>query len=172
MMTGLDVEDGQLVEFFEFRHLTFQEFLSARAIVEGWHPGRQDNDVLVTAIAPYLGDEKWREVIPLAASLGGKETEALITRLTDSVEASNPDSESDSLGANYYIALGRCLADEAAAKPETVRRALRSLVSVWVPHRNESVFQSIAQGRYGKELFDEAGESFFGWRILQLQPRR
>jgi len=29
MMSGLDVEDGQLVEFFEFRHLTFQEFLTA-----------------------------------------------------------------------------------------------------------------------------------------------
>ena len=28
MMTGHDVEDGRLVEFFEFRHLTFQEFLT------------------------------------------------------------------------------------------------------------------------------------------------
>jgi predicted NACHT family NTPase len=42
MMSGLDVEDGQLVEFFEFRHLTFQEFLTARAMVEGWHPEREN----------------------------------------------------------------------------------------------------------------------------------
>lgn len=40
MMTGHDVEDGRLVEFFEFRHLTFQEFLTALAMVDGWHPGR------------------------------------------------------------------------------------------------------------------------------------
>ncbi len=69
MMTGHDVEDGRLVEFFEFRHLTFQEFLTARAMVEGWHPGRQEEDTLVSVIEPHFEKEEWREVIPLAAVL-------------------------------------------------------------------------------------------------------
>ncbi|MBF8276634.1 MAG: SIR2-like domain protein [Candidatus Brocadiaceae bacterium] len=76
MMTGHDVENGQLVEFFEFRHLTFQEFLAARAMVEGWHPGRKENDTLVSVLEPHFEEERWREVIPLAAVLGGKATEA------------------------------------------------------------------------------------------------
>lgn len=87
MMTGLDVENGQLVEFFEFRHLTFQEFLSARAMVEGWYPGRKDSDTPVTVLEPHFEDEKWRVVISLAAALGGKATEVLIQRLTERVVA-------------------------------------------------------------------------------------
>src|SRR5260221_9875740 len=54
MMTGLDVEDGRLVEFFEFRHLTFQEFLTARGMVEGWHPGRREKDTLVSVLEPHF----------------------------------------------------------------------------------------------------------------------
>ena len=50
MMSGHDVENGQLSEFFEFRHLTFQEFLTARAMVEGWHPGRSEKDTLTTVL--------------------------------------------------------------------------------------------------------------------------
>ena len=36
MMTGHDVvdSDGTLTEFYEFRHLTFQEYLTAKAVVE------------------------------------------------------------------------------------------------------------------------------------------
>src|SRR5262249_24123507 len=83
MMTGHDLEDGQLVGFFEFRHLTFQEFLTARAAVEGWHPGRGENDTLVTVLEPHFKEPEWFEVIPLAAVLGGKATELLIRRLTD-----------------------------------------------------------------------------------------
>src|SRR4029079_6771725 len=87
MMSGLDVENGQLVEFFEFRHLTFQEFLTARAVVEGWHPGRQEMDTLVTVAESPFTHEKWSELSPLAAVLGRKATEALIRRLTDLIRS-------------------------------------------------------------------------------------
>ena len=73
MMTGHDVEDGQLVEFFEFRHLTFQEFLTARAMVEGWHPGRKESDTFISVLEPHFTDEEWFEVVPLAAALGGRQ---------------------------------------------------------------------------------------------------
>jgi predicted NACHT family NTPase len=63
MMTGHDVVDGTLTEFYEFRHLTLQEYLTAKAIVEGWYPHRQDNDTLVALLEPHFEEEKWREVI-------------------------------------------------------------------------------------------------------------
>jgi predicted NACHT family NTPase len=90
MMSGHDIEDGRLVEFFEFRHLTFQEFLTARAMVAGWHPARKETDTLTTVLEPHFEDEKWREVIPLAAVLGGKATEVLIQHLTQQVRAIAP----------------------------------------------------------------------------------
>ncbi len=38
MVSGYDLEDGSLVPMYEFRHLTFQEYLTARAIVDGYYP--------------------------------------------------------------------------------------------------------------------------------------
>ena len=67
MMTGHDVEDSQLVEFFEFRHLTFQEFLTAQAIVKGWYRGRRDGDTLVTALLGCVSATR-NGAVPLAAA--------------------------------------------------------------------------------------------------------
>ncbi len=156
-MTGYDVEAGRLVEFFEFRHLTFQEFLTARAMVEGWHSGRQDTDTLVSVLEPHFEDEKWREVIPLAALLGGKATEGLILRLTEILE--NADlSETASLSDAplHLTALGNCLADEAAARPETVRSAARQLVRFGRYMQHAAFVVPLIRGRYGGNLYEEA----------------
>ncbi len=151
MMTGHDVEEGRLVEFFEFRHLTFQEFLAARAIVAGWYPGHEKSNTLASALEPYFVDEKWREVIPLAAVLGGKNADELIARLTDHLRS----SEGDTLTSAYRtagIVLGSCLADEAAARPETIRRASRVLIeNGFIGHR-QGFDPLLCRGKYGGTL--------------------
>lgn len=167
MMTGNDIEDGQLVEFFEFRHLTFQEFLAARALVEGWHPGRKDEDTLSTALQPYFDDEKWREVIPLAALLGGKETEALIQELTKNIKRlartdmivhreTEPRLEPHPL----VWTLGNCLADEAPARPATIRAALSELVRTARALDVAAFTPALVRGRYGTELREEVHKLF------------
>lgn len=162
MMTGHDVEDGQLVEFFEFRHLTFQEFLTARALVLGWHPGRSEGDTLVKALEPHLAKETWREVIPLAAVLGGKATEALIQRLTMKVKEIDSEEWMEQTNNTLLIALGHCLADEAAARPETIRAAIHELVRFGGELSNSFSFTSaLARGRYGKDFREEARAAYF-----------
>lgn len=156
MMTGNDVEDGRLVEFFEFRHLTFQEFLTARALVEGWHPGRKDDDTLVSVLQPHFEDEKWREVIPLAALLGGKETEAVILGLTERVRGIDRSDISPGSEHPQILALGNCLADEAPAKPTTIRAAMYELVRVGSVLYRSSFTAALVRGKYGIELHDEA----------------
>jgi len=141
MMTGYDVEDGQLAEFFEFRHLTFQEFLTAKAMVEGWHPGRRDEDTLASVLAPYYQDNEWQEVIPLAASQGGKATDALIQSLT---------------AHTALTALGNCLADEVAARRDTIGAAVSALVRHG-DQLHEQFVQPLMQGRYGAHFREEAG---------------
>jgi hypothetical protein len=160
MMTGHDVEDGRLVEFFEFRHLTFQEFLTARAMVEGWHPGRCDNDTLVGVLEGHFDEEKWREVIPLAASLGGKATEALINRLTVINSSVSRENRWTAKSNTSFMALGHCLADEAAARPETIRAALSTLAKIGLDERHQSFAPMLLRGRYGKELRDELERAF------------
>ena len=151
-MAGHDVEDGRLVEFFEFRHLTFQEFLTARAMVEGWHRDAKVGDTLASVLEPHFEKEQWREVIPLAAVLGGKSTEALIGRLTEIVRSQEEDR-------HVIQALANSLADEATARPETIRSALRELVHVNYHHIVE-FFGMLAQGRYGRDFREVAGKEF------------
>lgn len=160
MMTGHDIEDARIVEFFEFRHLTFQEFLTAKAMVSGWHPGRGDTDTLVSVLEQHFDDEKWREVIPLAASLGGKSTEKLINHLTEMVVTDGTVEPWEVREQPSYIALGHCLADEAAARPETIRSALRALLKCGLSYGNQSFVPLLVRGRYGEELRDEAERLF------------
>lgn len=88
MMTGHDVVDGTLTEFYEFRHLTFQEYLTAKAVVEGWHPSWEESNSLVSLLEPHFKEEEWREVVPLAAVLaGGRKADGLVQRLTERLAA-------------------------------------------------------------------------------------
>ncbi len=89
MQTGHEMIDGDLEEVFEFRHLTFQEYLAARGLVEGQYPGRQEEKSLLELLGPHLEDERWREVIPLAAVMAGRRAEPLLRELTTSC-ASRP----------------------------------------------------------------------------------
>lgn len=72
MMTGRSRERGQTVETYEFRHLTFQEYLAAVAVVSGYYPGAQDGDTILDVIRPYIGKDDWKEVVPLVAVLADR----------------------------------------------------------------------------------------------------
>jgi hypothetical protein len=180
MMTGHDVEDGQLVEFFEYRHLTFQEFLAARAMVDGWHPGRREQDTLASVLAPHFEDEKWREVIPLAAVLGGKATEALIQRLTvcvsireNSINHIDIDNDIDVpllTNETSFIALGNCLADEVAVRPETIRAAVHELVRLGTWLHGQTFSTMLCRGRYGAELQEAAEKAFMSATVDIANP--
>jgi hypothetical protein len=169
MMTGHGVEDGQLLEFFEFRHLTFQEFLTARAVVEGWHPGRQENDTLVTVLEPHFSEDEWREVISLAAVLGRKGTEALILRLTElghvmgmfQATTWSPNVPPKRRAKPVLRLLAACLADEAAARPETVRGAIQLLLANWLEAGLSDFGATLARGKYGAHFLTEARQAFF-----------
>ena len=153
MMSGFDVEDGRLMEFFEFRHLTFQEFLAARAAVEGWYPSRVESDSLSRVLEPHFEDEKWREVIPLAAVLGGKATEGLIRTLSVKVRITPPQTLRR---VNSPLSLlVDCLADEASASPTTIQRALKTLAASWSVLAAMPATKLLLSSKYGRYLRDE-----------------
>jgi hypothetical protein len=161
MMSGHDVVDGTLTEFYEFRHLTFQEYLTAKAIVDGWYPARGDADSIVSLLESHFADEKWREVIPLAAVLAGRKAEPLIQKLIELCDNHN---------VSHVVTqrLAKCLADEVQVKPETIRSAIRALLGWpvgWTAER-----QLIGTGRYGALLREEAGAAYLndGARRHQL----
>lgn len=152
MMTGKDTEDDQIVDFYEFRHLTFQEYLAARACVEGWHAGGTDCDTLADVLQPHLEDEKWKEVIPLAAVLGGKQTSALLTLLIDALKDADPNEQGMRSEMPQLVLLIQCLADEAPASPTLVEHAARCLLAKawWLP--DVGCIEQFWRGRHGQPV--------------------
>ena len=55
-------ERGKLVPSYEFSHLSFQEYLTAKAVVEGWTP--EDMDHAVSHLKAHLDETQWLEVVP------------------------------------------------------------------------------------------------------------
>jgi hypothetical protein len=126
MQTGHERTDGTLEPVYEFRHLTFQEYLAARGYVEEQYPGRDSGQNLAEVLERHFEDERWLEVIPLAAVLAGRKAEELTKRLTVACERRNPQperGEEDPLG----VMLQRCVLDEVQVTGPTLRAALLEL---------------------------------------------
>jgi len=134
--TGLLVESGRIRHLgieetiYEFRHLTFQEYLAARALVAGHLPGR-DGRPLATQIPPLAGRmaeasftkngekemavvENWREALRLCVAICSdddvdKILRAIVTRL---------DYEPEATTRARAILAALCLADEPNVSEE------------------------------------------------------
>ncbi len=59
------------------------------------------------------------------------------------------------------VLLASCLADEAAARPETVRGAIRELVLHWRDAFLHDVEMLLARGKFGPDLPARARQAFF-----------
>src|ERR1039458_8114161 len=133
MQTGHQRTDGMLEPVYEFRHLTFQEYLAARGYVEEQYPGRDSGQSLAGALESHFEEQPWLEVIPLAAVLAGRKAEELTKRLTAACKLRNPplqgtipeELNDDPLG----ILLLQCILDEVQVTAPTLRAALLELAS-------------------------------------------
>ena len=129
MQTGHERIEGVLEPVYEFRHLTFQEYLAARGYVEEQYPGRDSGQSLADVLERHFKDERWLEVIPLAAVLAGRKAEALVKRLTVTCERRNPkeDAKSQTSRDPLGALLLQCIRDEVQVTAPTLRNALLEL---------------------------------------------
>ena len=126
IQTGHEEVDGELQPLYEFRHLTFQEYLAARGYVEEQYPGRDEGKQLADLLEPHFEDENWREVIPLAAVLAKRNAEETIKRLTTASEQIAVEERLEPVVG----LLRQCLLDEVQVSAETLRTALLESVRV------------------------------------------
>lgn len=162
MQTGYQRLDGEMQPVFEFRHLTFQEYLAARGFVSEQYPGRNDEAPLVEILSPHIGDVRWQEVIPLAAVIAGRKADPIIKHITGictSIRTSK-NAESESLGTRANSLLGRCLLEEVALTPSTLRTALLE-VGYRSPSRRPIRFvESLLRGKFGVTFRSILKESY------------
>jgi energy-coupling factor transporter ATP-binding protein EcfA2 len=136
VLSGHRVVDGTLQAEYEFRHLTFQEYLAARAICERWLPSELADKSPLELLRPHLTILGWEEVVVLAAALVGRQASTLIGELMAQAESTNPpatDSESEWIEYRdrlFFIArsIARCLGDDVPVAPELLDRSLRLIL--------------------------------------------
>jgi hypothetical protein len=170
MQTGHERIDEELQPVYEFRHLTFQEYLAARGLIEEQYPGRDQGKPLVELLAPHFEDERWREVIPLAAVLAGRKAEPLIQRLTTVCESRkfrHSYHSDEDVTAPAVVLLRQCLLDEVQVTPATLRAALRQMGRHGDEESLEGSIVNLRRGRFG-EVFQEVVEAAYldgavGW---------
>lgn len=160
---------GRLVAAYEFSHLSFQEYLAAKAIVSQWTPDSHNMDLL-KALRPHMQDAHWREVIPLAAFLAGRKAQPLIKYLIEiSTQMIDADGEPGLLN-KYEIShsdmsllhLANCIANEAPVSRELLEESILLIVKRkqnldFVQfHFDDTiyVYDTIAKSKYGKVYRD------------------
>lgn len=133
-LSGHKLVDGVLSPFYEFKHLTFQEYLAAYACVNGFYKSRPggEQDSFVQALEPHFASEGWREVIPMAGVLSGRRAGQLVDSLAGQLSESCLDLPRRRGGTSmtrWSLAsvLAQVLGDEPALAPPVAERACRAL---------------------------------------------
>ena len=173
MISGHEVEQGILSPMYEFRHLTFQEYLAARAVAFGHYADRKDEDDVAGVLHPYLNDANWKEVIPLAAVLAGRACLPLIVDLLDSSKNYKGEETTGKASRHLedgvplpWLLLGTCLSDEAQLQPDLLHAAIRCVVERC---EKRDLLQRLAESKYGG-VFEEIARDVFveGKNLLAL----
>lgn len=164
---GHQMEDGRTVPFYQFRHLTFQEYLTAVAATEGHYKQYQQGDTVLTPLENYLLAEEWREVIPMVAVLARKRAEPLLVELIShgnslrSAVETGDVAEEVSVNTDKKLSgpagrLVQCFIEEAEASPETISSALQLIAFFAHGCKSADDWETLCRGPYGEELYTQA----------------
>lgn len=166
---GHQMEGGRTVPFYQFRHLTFQEYLTAVAATEGHYQQYHQDDTVLTPLVSYLLAEEWKEVIPMVAVLARKRAEPLLVELISkgnslrlAVEAGDV-AEEEGVSTNKKLPgpagrLLQCFIEEAEASPQTISSALQLIAFFAHGCKSDDDWERLCRGPYGEELYSQAWE--------------
>ncbi len=161
---GRQMEGPRTVPFYQFRHLTFQEYLAAVAAVEGHYMDYDKEANVLTALQDHLITEEWKEVIPMATVLARKQAEPIVAALVSKGMDLRRQVEADRLIDKSYptrlpapiARLVQCLVEEAEASPETLTAALQLIAFFARGCRSDDDWPALVKGAYGNELLSQA----------------
>lgn len=165
---GHQMERGRLVPFYQFRHLTFQEYLAAVAVTEGHYQEFRQEDTILDPLSDYLLADEWKEVVPMAAVLARKRAEPLLAQLIAlganlrAAEESRIDAAgggASSMDRKLDGAPGRlvqCFIEEAEASPTTISAALQLIAFFARGCKTADDWEALCRGPYGAELYTQS----------------
>lgn len=161
------------VPFYQFRHLTFQEYLAAVASVEGHYPGYNRSHDLLAPLGDRLLADEWKEVLPMAAVLARKQAEPLINALIQQAQASEEAECSQIIAEASGVTFGhytlmkplelllQSLSEEAEASPDALSTALKLLAKFARGCRENPNWDALITGPYGSDFTE------YAWQMYQ-----
>lgn len=170
LLEGGKSHDGtRLVPFYQFRHLTFQEYMTAVAIVEGHYSGFNEEEPITTPFGSAMLADEWKEVVPMAAVLAKKRASSIINALleaakvieTDRLKTEWPQSAWHSYRMPAPVArLTQCLVEEAEFSQTGLSEALRMVATFAHGCRSPDNWAALMRGPFGESMFDVAWALF------------
>jgi hypothetical protein len=157
------LESGHLAQIYEFLHLSFQEYLTAKAIVKKYIPIDEAAKKTVDLLKPNIESEIWKEIIPITAVLLERDTKDLIENLisrSKGVAQKQKDqrTKTDKLAPSL---LGNCLANEIQISPELLAVALEWYIKNTYVIRDRTLTYTILKSKFGSALRLKTKELFF-----------
>ncbi|WP_156029630.1 SIR2 family protein [Ancylobacter sp. FA202] len=160
---GYTTEEGRVVPFYQFRHLTFQEYLAAVAAVDGHIVSQPHSVNVLDFLRSNLVSEEWKEVIPMAAVLARSQAAPLLTALVEEAEREYKVFSPGARGRQASVSLDgglppatarivRAMVEEANFPADLLMRS--APIVAWFAHGcefNEN-WQSLSRGPYGPEI--------------------
>lgn len=157
------LDDNSVVPVYEFLHLSFQEYLTAKAVVEKSLPNNLHNETNLNILKPHILKENWKEIIPLVAVLSKRDNKELIRYLIDEskISANNRKIHGDSNQKYPPMLLGNCIANEIQISPELLKEALEWYAKNRYNLHNERITEIIMNGKFGITFQEVIEELFF-----------
>jgi hypothetical protein len=159
---GHTEEEGVVTPLYEFKHLTFQEYLAALAIVHNYYPGSKPRSTPVSVIKSLLVEPQWLEIIPMTAVLAGRRAATIVEAIIDALDREEDPHYSEILA----IVLARCLADEVLIPPKLVEKSADAMAQHY-PYLSYASAKHIAESKHGTIFWEAVTRGFFtleeGW---------
>ena len=167
IMSGHKISDtGEIVQIYEFLHLSFQEHLTAKAVVEKFLPKTEINKSTLDIIKPHIEDESWKEVIPLVAVLLKRDSKELIEHLIKlSIIPDSEDFRNIKAASKKSISpaelLGSCIANEIQITPDLLDNAIEWFAKSRYRMRDISTIETILSSKFEKAFKEKIHNLYF-----------
>lgn len=172
---GMEENDkGKLVPAYEFSHLSFQEYLTAKAVVELWIPMDAGTDIM-DILKKVIRKEHWGEIIPLVAVLSrrgnAKQIVEYLIGLCEEVKNKKRSERKFFAKSDVAWLLANCIASEVPMSQELLEDAIILAIeasSYMKDEQHTNVFDTILKSKYGNKysetikmrLFDDVEEEY------------
>jgi hypothetical protein len=157
------LDSGNITAVYEFLHLSFQEYLTAKAIVKRFIPFTDLQIKIVDIIRPNINNENWKEVIPLAAVLLERDTKDLIEYLIEesklvALKEKKDRTKKDKLAPTL---LGNCLANEIQINPDLLGIAIEWYAKNSYSIEDKGTTEIILKNKFGAKFRERVKECYF-----------